>query len=280
MIDSTGNISSIPPIGSSQIWLNPSENRKPDVSLFDNAPNDVTLGSFFGKFIIWWIVWVCVAALLLWTLSIWWITNSDDWSANSLLRVILPIIWFVVWLVGNIALAWLYNLFFNKRYYNFGKMFWLIFSSSLILFLFFFIIYFLFMNKWIIQLYTVLWFQIIFGLYISINLMDFLSQPNYSASSLMWNTLWCVLSVVAFLWITLSISQQASNMIIPIIVSTVISYAIMIFGAWVWDGIYYKFYEWWNNPFYLPSMNELREDRQKEETQKAKEEQDVNVDMK
>ena len=164
MIDSTGNISSIPPIGSSQIWLNPSENRKPDVSLFDNAPNDVTLGSFFGKFIIWWIVWVCVAALLLWTLSIWWITNSDDWSANSLLRVILPIIWFVVWLVGNIALAWLYNLFFNKRYYNFGKMFWLIFSSSLILFLFFFIIYFLFMNKWIIQLYTVLWFQIIFGL--------------------------------------------------------------------------------------------------------------------
>ena len=110
--------------------------------------------------------------------------------------------------------------------------------------------------------------------------MDFLSQPNYSASSLMWNTLWCVLSVVAFLWITLSINQQASNMIIPIIVSTVISYAIMIFGAWVWDGIYYKFYEWWNNPFYLPSMNELREDRQKEETQKAKEEQDVNVDMK
>ena len=53
MIDSTGNISSIPPIGSSQIWLNQSENKKPDVSLFDNAPNDVTLGSFFGKFIIW-----------------------------------------------------------------------------------------------------------------------------------------------------------------------------------------------------------------------------------
>ena len=81
------------------------------------------------------------------------------------------------------------------------------------------------------------------------------------------------------MWITQSITWESTNMIIPIIVSSVISYAIMIFGAGIWDAIYYKFYEWWNNPFYLPSLSELRAERQKEEFEKSKDEQEINVDM-
>ena len=270
----------IPTIGNSQIDSNSTikKIRQSDISLFDNAPNDISFWTFFWKFIIWWIVWLCVAALLLWTLSIIWsFTNSDNGSSNSLLWVLLPIIWFIVWFVWNIALAWLYNLFFSKRYYSFWKMFWLIFASSIIIFIFLFPIFLLF--KGMNTLYTILWFQIIFQLFISINLIDFLSQPNYSASSLIWNTLWFVLAVIAFLWITQSITWESTNMIIPIIISSVISYAIMIFGAGIWDAIYYKFYEWWNNPFYLPSLSELRAERQKEEFEKSKDEQEINVDM-
>ena len=65
-----------------------------------------------------------------------------------------------------------------------------------------------------------------------------------------------------------------------IIASSVIAYIMTALGSGLWDAIYYKFYEWGNNPFYLPSLNELREERRKEEEKKAKEEEDVNVDMK
>lgn len=269
----------IPPIGSSQIWIDSIQKKdikKPDVKIFDNAPNDVTLWSFFGKIFIGVVVWICVAALLFATLTaIWWLTGSDDGNINSILWVLLPVVWFVVWFVWNLVLAWLYNIFFSKRYYNLGKMFWLIFTSSLILFIFFFLIYVLF--KDMRSLYTILWFQIIFELFISVNLIDFLSQPNYSASSLMGNTLWCVLSVIIHLAIVSSITEFN---ILFIVLSAVLAYTMTIFGAGIWDAIYYKFYEWWSNPFYLPSLNELREERQKEETKKEKEEEEVNVDMK
>ena len=127
------------------------------------------------------------------------------------------------------------------------------------------------------SLYTILWFQIIFELFISVNLIDFLSQPNYSASSLMGNTLWCVLSVIIHLAIVSSITEFN---ILFIVLSAVLAYTMTIFGAGIWDAIYYKFYEWWSNPFYLPSLSELREERQKEEAKKEKEEEEVNVEMK
>ncbi len=289
MREINADLGNIPQIGSNQVWTNsfqtPKSMKKPDVAMFDNAPNDVTFWSFFGKIFIGIIVWLCVAALLFWTLAaLWWMTSSGGSSANPLIKVLLPVVWFIVSFVWNLALAGLYNIFFSKRYYNFGKMCGLIFTSSLIIFVFFFIVYFLF-DK-IPELYTVLWFQIIFWLYIALNMMDFLSQPNYSAASLMWNTLWCVLSVVAFLWIVSMLvktdwwTKDPSAMILPITISSIVSYAIMTLGAGIWDAIYYKFFEWWSNPFYLPSLNELREERRKEELKNKKEEEEVNVDMK
>ena len=155
----------IPPIWSAQIWIDSLQNdkniKKPDVAIFDNAPNDVSIWSFFGKIFIWLVVWICVAALLFGTLTaIWWLTWSDDGNINSMISILLPIIWFIVWFVWNLALALMYNIFFSKRYYNFSKMFWLIFTSSLILSVFFFIIYLLFKDMH--SLYAILWFQIIF----------------------------------------------------------------------------------------------------------------------
>lgn len=289
MAELNANLWWIPPIGSSNLWSNSTQGKmninKPDVAMFDNAPSDVTAWSFFGKILLWAVVWICVAALLFGVLAaIWWMSWTNDGQVSPILWILLPIVWFIVSFVWNLALAGLYSIFFSKRYYNFGKMCGLIFTSSLIIFVFFFIVYFLF-DK-IPELYTVLWFQIIFWLYIALNMMDFLSQPNYSAASLMWNTLWCVLSVVAFLWIVSMLvktdwwTKDPSEMILPITISSIVSYAIMTLGAGIWDAIYYKFYEWWNNPFYLPSLNELREERRKEEVKKAKEEEEVNVEIK
>jgi hypothetical protein len=279
MTELNSNLWDISPIWS-QAWQNSIQGqknlKKPDISMFDNAPNDVTAWSFFWKILLWVVVWICVAALLFATLSaLWWLTSPEDNSLNSIIWVLLPVVWFVVGFVWNLALALLYNIFFSKRYYSFGKMAGLIFASSLIIFIFFFVPYLLYMDN-MTALYTMLWFQIIFELFIAKNLIDFLSQPNYSASSLMWNTLWAILAVVVHLVI---ISMSDFNILL-IIASAVIAYIMTAVWSWIWDAVYYKFYEWWNNPFYLPSLNELREERRKEEEKKAKEEEDINVDMK
>ncbi len=279
MTEQIQNLWDISPIWSSQVWLNSTqiskELKKPDISMFDNAPSDVTAWSFFGKIWLGLIVWICVAALLFATLSaLWWLSDSSD-GINSIIWIILPVVGFIVGFVWNLALALLYNIFFSNRYYSFGKMAWLIFASSLIIFIFFFIPYLLFKND-ISTLYTLLWLQIIFELFIAKNLIDFLSQPNYSASSLMWNTLWAILAVVLHLLIL----KMVDFSILLIIGSAVIAYVMVAIWSWIWDAIYYKFYEWWNNPFYLPSLNELREERRKEEVKKAKEEEDINVEMK
>ena len=286
MTESTWNLGNIPTIGSSQIWLNSTQNQNtfwnPDVAMFDNAPSDVTLWSFFGKIFIWLIVWLCVVALLFWTLAaLGSITWSDKSQVNSMLKILLSVVWFVVHFVWSFALALMYNIFFSKRYYNFGKMFALIFVSSLILWIFFILIYVLYDKMY--DLYVILWFQVIFWLYVSLNLMDFLSQPNYSASSMMANNLWCILTIVAYIAIMKFVNfntWENLRLLFLAIIPVILSYTLMIFGSNLWDAIYYKFYEWWNNPFYLPSLNELREERQKEEVKKAEEEEDVNVEMK
>lgn len=280
MTDTSVNLWNIQTIGSSQIWIDSPQDkkvfRKPDIAMFDNTPSDVTFWSFFGKIFIWIAVWLCIVALLFWTLTaIGWLTYAWDWKASSILKILLAVVWFIVQFVWALALALMYNIFFSKRYYNFGKMIWLIFVSSIIFFLFFILIYILFED--INSLYFILWLQIIFWLYISLNLMDFLSQPNYSASSLLWNTLGCIISVVVYLLITQNFNL---SYVLTSMLAVILSYTLMIFWAWLWDAIYYKFYEWWNNPFYLPSLNELREERQKEEVKRAEEEEEVNVDIK
>ena len=264
----------IPTIWSSQFKV--PEPKMSDISMFDNAPSDITVWSFFWKILIWIIVWICVAGLLFWSLTaIGWLTDDGDWMGNPILWVLLPVVWFIVSLVWNVTLAWLYSVFFSKRYYNFSKMFGLIFVASLLVFPLFIIIsalYHFVFKVWIDPLYFILKIQIIFSLFISLNLVDFLSQPNYSASSLMWNTIWTALALVVALFISWGI--------VLVTVSAITTYMFAILWAWIWDAIYYKFYEWWNNPFYLPSMNELREERQKEEVKKAKDKEEVNVEIK
>lgn len=279
MTEAFKNLGDIPTIGNSQIWQTSTQSNKnlnkPDVAMFDNAPSDVTAWSFFGKIFIGLAVWLCIVALLFWTLTaIGWLTENGDGQVNSMLKILLAVVWFIVQFVWSLALALMYNIFFSKKYYNFAKMFGLIFASSIIFLIFFLLIYLLF--EWMGDLYVVLWFHVIFGLFISLNLMDFLSQPNYSATSLLWNTFWCILTVVVYLLVI-----RYGNFSYPsiAIISVLLSYILMILWSNIWDAIYYKLYEWWNNPFYLPSLSELREERKKEEKQREKEEEEVNVEM-
>ena len=123
--------------------------------IFDNAPNDISLGGFFGKVFIGLVMGGCISALLFAVLGpIGGMLGGDGGAPSEILGILLAFIGFIAGMIGNMGLALLYNLFFSKRYYNLSKMFGLIFASSIIIFILFIPIYFLFQGVEI--LFTIL----------------------------------------------------------------------------------------------------------------------------
>jgi hypothetical protein len=206
--------------------------------------------------------------------------GSEGGAPSPILGILLAFIGFIAGMFGNMGLALLYNLFFSKRYYTLGKMFGLIFTSSIIIFVLSIPLYFL-VQGGVVTSFTILGFQILFSFYVTSNLIESLAQPNYSASSLMGNTLGFVLSVVVYLAIVMGVQGQELNnqIFLFMLLPTIVGYPMILFGLGLWDAIYYKFFEWGNNPFYLPSLAELRKERQAEVEAEEKSKEEVNVEI-
>jgi hypothetical protein len=109
-------------------------------------------------------------------------------SVNPLLSLVLLFIGFLSTFIGNIAIGGIYSLFYNKKYYNTGKMFGLIFLTNGILFFFLAPIYIVFASQ-IDILFLILGFHILFSVFTSAAQIEFSTNPNYSASALMGNIL-------------------------------------------------------------------------------------------
>ncbi|MEI7919250.1 MAG: hypothetical protein WCH65_03450 [bacterium] len=109
-------------------------------------------------------------------------------TVNPLLSLILLFIGFLSTFIGNIAVGGIYNLFFNRKYYNTSKMFGLLFLTNGILFFFLAPIYIVFAGQ-IDVLFLILGFHILFSVFTSAAQIEFSTNPNYSASSFMGNVL-------------------------------------------------------------------------------------------
>ncbi len=157
----------------------------------------------------------------------------------------------------------------------------LIFTSSVIIAFICFFLYLLPFNGGMVTLFTILGVQILFSFFITANLLEFLAQPNYSASSLIGTTLGFVLSIVIFMGVTLSIQgDEVNNQISKFMrIPTIIGYTVLIAGSEIWNAIYYKLFQRGSNPFYLRSRSELSKEEQLAEKIKEKNAEEVNVDM-
>jgi hypothetical protein len=103
---------------------------------------------------------------------------------NPMLSIVLLFIGFLSTFIGNIAVGGLYSLFYNRKYYNTGKMFALLFLTNGILFFFLAPIYIVFASQ-LDVLFLILGFHVLFSIFISAAQIEFSTNPNYSASSLM-----------------------------------------------------------------------------------------------
>lgn len=241
-------------------------------------PFNLTWRQIFWKTWIWLIIGWIIAAILFITLSFTWKMFTDAFQqANEMIRTnpILPFlllfIWFLWTFIWNIWIAWAYNLFFNKKYYDISKMFGSLLLTNWILLFILAPIYIVF-SKQIDTLFLILWFHVFFSVFISANQIEFLSNPNYSASALMGNVLGFSLALLIY-----SIIRKTSWMwsiqnkvYLLMLIPSIVWYAIIPFGSWIREKIYYQMYEMWNNPLYIPSWRNIENDTEiKDEDEQA-----------
>ncbi|HBB03602.1 TPA: hypothetical protein DCZ39_01695 [Patescibacteria group bacterium] len=96
---------------------------------FFNEPSNLSGWQLIGKVCIGILIGGTIAALLFVILSFMGsmftsaFGQQAGFTANPLLSLVLLFIGFLSTFIGNIAIGGIYNLFFNRKYYNTSKMF-------------------------------------------------------------------------------------------------------------------------------------------------------------
>ena len=165
-------------------------------------PDKSSWWEIFGKIIIGIIVWCIISWLLfmiLFTITKTKNWDTSSWSSSPILPLLLIVSGFLASFIGNLWIAGLYSLFFSKSYHNMSKTIGVLLLTNWLLFAFLLPVYIIF-NKNINTLFMILWFHIIIATFLSSQQMENMKSPNYSASSLVWNTFSLVLAMLIY-WI-------------------------------------------------------------------------------
>lgn len=252
---------------------------------FFNEPSNLTWRQLVGKVVIGVLIGGVIAALLFVILSFiggMFTTafgGQAGASVNPMLSLILLFIGFLSTFIGNIGVGGIYSLFYSRKYYNTSKMFGLLFLTNGILFFFLAPIYIIFSSQ-IDVLFLVLGFHVLFSVFASAAQIEFSTNPNYSASSFMGNTLGFVLAFFLYALIyKMSWSAEVQQKIyLFMLVPPVVGYGLIPFGSGIREKIYYKFYEMWNNGLYIPSATEAEEEDESAPGASTSGGDDVNVE--
>ena len=249
-------------------------------NIFDE-PNNLSWRQLVAKVFIGLAIWWIIAALLFVIISFmsWMFTDilqqqqSEFAKTNPLLSLVLLFVGFISSFIGNMAVAGIYNLFYGKRYYDSSKIFWLLLLTNGILFFVLAPLYLIF-NQNIEVLFLIMWFHILFSVFVSSCQIDFVSNPHYSTSSMIWNVLGFVLG---FLWYAIvyksAVQSGAQQQIYTLMLfPPVLAYVLVPFGASIWEKVYYKIYESGANPFYVTTLEDFNN--------WAEEQEEINVDLK
>jgi hypothetical protein len=185
--------------------------------------------------------------------------------------------------IWNLWIAGLYSLFFSKSYYNMSKTIGILLLTNWLLFVFLLPIYIIFSRN-INTLFMILWFHIIIATFLSSQQMENMKSPNYSASSLIWNTFSLALAMLIYgiIWKTAAVWELQNQLYLLLLIPPILAFGIIPLWLWLRDAIYYKFFEIWNNPFYAESKWELNK-RELDYLQKEEKlneiDEDINVDL-
>lgn len=195
---------------------------------------------------------------------------------NPLIPLVFVIIAFVATFLGNLVIAGAYSFFYSTKYYDLGKTFSMILISNVVIFFIFIPLYLIFYNS-TNSLYIVLWFHILFAIFTSTTHVEILTNPNYASAHLIGTTIG--LSISAFLLLiaikTLSSTTEKLPQYLLFLLPPIIGYVFMPLAHALWEKIYYKIYEGWNDFLYLPTPQEIH--AQEEVMQEDVTDEDITV---
>lgn len=239
----------------------------------DIEPANPTWWQVFIMFVLGLLVWVFISFLVFIILVLVWgmiqeainTSLAGAQSTNPLLPLILVVIAFLSTFIGSIIVAGLYNLLYTDTYYDMSKMFGLVLTSNIILFVFFIPLYILFSGS-IDELFVILAFHIMFSVFIAYTAIQMTSNPNYSGVHLIWSAFGFTMALLVFgLFYRLIDVSQGNTANILLALPPVLIYAALPLFHGLREKLYYKFYISGNNFFYIPSLSEVTIDEDEAE---------------
>ncbi len=191
-------------------------------------------------------------------------------SANHL--AFSPLVWLVfmaiglIWsILGTLILSLLYNVIWSQDYYDIKLMSSGILSVNLLLLVPFLFLYFF---TWTILqdiklLFIVFAFHLLFSVYLSLTSIDIIKNPNYSLVYVVGDGLGFIMAILIFFvifslssWVDWSVEKNV------LLFPSILAFSLIPFFWTLFEKIYYKFYEMWNDFLYVPSISEVLVDEE------------------
>lgn len=177
---------------------------------FDNIsmePNNTSVGQIVAKVLMGFVIGLIIA-FLVFVVTILFntiiqqgvraLSSNTPVGGNPILPLIFLLIAFIASLSGNALVAMIYNLLYTEKYYDLSKMISLISIAQIVIFFIMAPIYFVFWDS-ILGLFIIVAFHIIFSVFISYSLMEFTTNPNYSATDLIGGVIGFCITLLVFL---------------------------------------------------------------------------------
>ena len=207
-------------------------------------------------------IWLLIGGILAFLVfAIMSVLGTDFFtkSEGMFMALVFIIIACIVTIIGVGIFAGLLNLMFGSDYYDFAKMFWFsVLANGLLVFLF--LPVYLMMSDSLDILLFVLAFHVMFGFFISYTLIEFTTNPSYSASSLIWSVLGFGVTLVIYMGLynaTKSDLTGTNTLYLHILSPFLISYMIIPLLHGIWTQIYYGIYTGWSNPLFVPQLADV-----------------------
>jgi len=237
----------------------------------NNQPSNPSWMMILLKWIIWIVVWI-IFSLVVFLAFVWLAGPMKMAAVNAWNNMpFTPLVWLsfmgialLTSIAGSFIISIIYNLLWQDEYYDIKIMSsWILTSNLLLLliFLFFYIYVGSFLSD-MDTLYVVYGFHLFFSIFISFTIMDIIKNPNYSPVYIIWNAFGFVIALLLF-FILYSIyswkGTESKNMLFYL---PILAFSMIPFIATVWEKMYYKFYEMWNDFLYVPSLTEVLVDEE------------------
>lgn len=204
------------------------------------------------------------------------LTSWTSISSNPLSGFLLLFIVFLASFLGNFGLLWAFNLFYPRSYTGWSKVFGILLLVNSLILAFFAPMYFMFSADVNLS-FLVMAFHLILSIFISMNVIEYKSYPNYPISSIIWTTVGlCVVFLVYGIIRKTSGWDMNRQVYLLILLPAILWYSLIPLGLGVWQKIYHSFYSNGSNPFYI-SSEQIQ--RQNNDLESQEEQDDLNIEL-